>query len=51
MKENPTLEKLATDPLVKDGGFQPALKVLYIAKGSFCEPKQVCMLGRSQGEP
>lgn len=39
MKEDPTLEKLATDPLVKDGGFQAALKVLYIAKGSFCEPK------------
>jgi len=39
MKEDPTLEKLVTDPLVKDGGFQPTLKALYIAKGSFCEPK------------
>ncbi len=39
MKEDPTQEKLAADPLVKDGGFQPTLKKLYIAKGSFCEPK------------
>ena len=39
MKEDPTPEKLATDPLVSEGGYKPVLKGLYIAKGSFCEPK------------
>ena len=39
LKEDPT-ENLQEDPMVSKGGFQPTIKKLFIAKGSFCEPKQ-----------
>lgn len=39
LKDEPTSESLSTDPLVTDGGFQPTIKKLFIAKGSFCEPR------------
>lgn len=39
LKEEPASEKLANDPAVKSGALTMDLKKLFIAKGSFCEPK------------
>jgi uncharacterized protein YciI len=39
MKEEPTAALLAAHPFVKSGALSAQLRKLYIARGSFCEPK------------
>lgn len=39
LKEEPSSTWLNDNPAVKDGKWSPVLKKLYIARGSFCEPK------------
>jgi uncharacterized protein YciI len=39
LRKEPTTEWLQADPSVKAGNLVPNLKKLFIAKGSFCEPR------------
>ncbi len=39
LREEPQSEKLAEDPAVKKGTLKPAILKIFIAKGSFCEPR------------
>ncbi len=39
LKEEPAQDRLDEDPAVKSGALRTELKKLFIAKGSFCEPK------------
>ncbi len=39
LKEEPSNEKIANDPAVKSKAVKADIKKLFIAKGSFCEPK------------
>jgi uncharacterized protein YciI len=39
LKEEPTTDWLSNDPASKSGSIKPILRKLFIAKGSFCEPK------------
>lgn len=39
LREEPAQDKLDEDPAVKSGALRAVLKKLFIARGSFCEPK------------
>ena len=39
LKEKPSTEELMNDPAVKSGALNADLEKLFIARGSFCEPK------------
>jgi hypothetical protein len=39
LKEEPSTEKITSDPAVKSNNAQADVKKLFIARGSFCEPK------------
>lgn len=39
LREEPQSEKLAEDPAVKKGALKPMILKIFIAKGSFCEPR------------
>lgn len=39
LKEEPPAERVTSDPAVKNGALKADVKKLFIARGSFCEPK------------